>query len=228
MSDSPCLKSYRLYLQWGSGICFFLMIAISGYSQSNNSYLSITPSYGKQLIFEDDTLIHDFIPGFDVSFGYSLSGKKDDDWVRFFNAKYLQFSFIYLDLSNLHGFYNPKNTANPRYVKNGLGHHFGLISSMQISLFHRKKFELSFLPGYGLSYITKTYFSHPEDNNRFIGSHLNFCIRFAWEATYRLSKNIGVIAGFRAIHFSNGGYSVPNAGVNSIGFNAGMNYYLKH
>ena len=191
-------------------------------SQAQN-YLSVAPSYGTQLITEDnDSLLHDYITGVDVSYGQSTDSMTGD-WVKFLNAKYIEYSFIYLDLNQLRGFYDP----NPyNYVSNhvnGLGRHYGVISSIAIKLFQiNKQFHAYFLPGFGLSYVTKTYFTDNQD--RYIGSHLNYTIRFELAFEQQIQKNLTLTSGFRGIHFSNGGYQVPNAGINAIGAKLGLTW----
>lgn len=202
---------------------FFLLTLLSlGTSSLAQNYLSLEPSYGQQLIFEDnDSLVHDHLGGFDLSYGKAVT-EKDGDWVKFFHAKYIQYSFIYLDLTQLHGFYDPKpSNFTASYLPNGIGHHYGLISSIAIQIVQVKDaFHLYFLPGFGLSYLSSTYFTDPA--NRFIGSHINYTIRFELAAEQKLSKQLALTAAFRGMHFSNGGYQVPQAGVNSFGYKLGL------
>ncbi len=195
--------------------CFFILIGSTSYAQKTH-YWSVQPTYGAHLIPEDnDSLIHDPIYGVDISYGKQLDSS-DGKWVRFFNAKYLQFAFIALDLSQLRGFYDPNPTNFlSNYIPNGLGQHYGLISSAQIQLFQiKKQFHAYFLPGFGISYLTRTYFD--DKQNRFIGSHINYTIRFEVLLQQKISTNWAATAGFNGIHFSNGGFTVPNAGVNAL------------
>jgi hypothetical protein len=92
--------------------------------------------------------------------------------------------------------------------------------------FRRGRFTLGSDLSVGLSYTSLVY--HPEKNpvNDVVASHINlyfgYNIRFHVELSKRIQANLG--AGLT--HHSNGRIHVPQKGVNSWGWSAGLNYML--
>lgn len=211
------MRKYYLFL------CFFIVFNLVKAQHK----LSILPNYGSQLIPEDnDSLLHDQLKGIDIAFHQSTA-KMTGDWIRFFNAKYIEYTFVYLDFEELKGFTDPTNSLNFLAKRvNGLGKHYGVISSINMQLLALKNsFYIYFTPGFGLSYVTKTYYSDPQ--NFYISSPINFTIRFQLQLEQQLSKRWGIIAAGKFVHTSNGGHKMPNAGINSIGTSIGLSWKLK-
>lgn len=195
----------------------FCAAFFSGTAQDllNPAYLSAEGGFSRHIIVENGSLSDKGIKSLDLSYGKSLDGRADE-WVRFIRAKYIQYNFVYMDLRDLHGIEDT--------VRNGLGHHFGLNAALQIQVFRINRLAGYLFPGMGVSYLSSTYFT--DRQNRFIGSHLNYLIRVEYSMFYRISSRSAISAAMRAIHFSNGGFRVPNAGINSLGVKAGFIYYL--
>lgn len=205
---------------------FLILIILAGHVNAQHE-LSIAPSYGTQLIPEDnDSLFHDDINGLDISYSQSTQ-KMTGDWIKFFNAKHIEYAFIYLNFDRLKGFHDPNSLNFVAKKVDGLGKHYGLISSIKMQLYQQKNnFRINFIPGFGLCYISKTYYS--DSQNFFIGTHINFTIRFQLQLEQQLSKRWALTAAGRFLHSSNGGFQMPNAGINTIGTSIGILWKLNH
>lgn len=195
-----------------------LFILLPKSSQSQN-HIGLSAIYGKHLIFEDDTIFHDFNYGFDVNYFIDL---KDKPWAQTFIANKLVYSFNFLDLSNMHGFYSEQLSTKPRYIAKGMGYHFGATAGLNIPIFTCTNWSINYLPELGLTYVSKTYFTNPSENHLFIGSHINFLFRNEFNVIGHLNEKYSIKSSLRFMHFSNGGWLVPNIGINSLQFTFGV------
>lgn len=195
---------------------FLLLISTNSSSQDLIGFSGI---YGNHIIFEDDTFFHDFMYGFDINYSQDI---REKEWAKSFIANQLIFNFNYLNLSNLHGFYSEKLSTQPRYIAAGLGHQFGLSSGLNIPLLTFPNWSINLLPEIGVSYITRTYFTNPSENNLFVGSHLNFLFRNEINTVVLLNQKYSLKSSIRYMHFSNSGWTVPNIGINSLQFTFGI------
>lgn len=94
--------------------------------------------------------------------------------------------------------------------------------------FNKSKINtLSFRFGIGVGYITKKY--DPEENfrNTSIGSHVNAAASLTFEYKRQISERLKLSAFAGLTHFSNGGSSTPNSGINIINTGAGLSYMLR-
>lgn len=91
---------------------------------------------------------------------------------------------------------------------------FSLLPHLSIPLFRAGKWAGHFRVGTGFSWVTKPYdyFSNPTQNA--LGSHWNNITQFRFGAQYRLLRALQLSAGGSMTHFSNGGLSLPNFGIN--------------
>ena len=99
----------------------------------------------------------------------------------------------------------------------GSGSHgdgFGLLPNLSIPIFRTGWFMAAFRLGTGLAWVTEPYdyFDNPGENA--IGSHWNNITQFRLGGELRVSDFLRLNAGAALTHFSNGGASLPNFGIN--------------
>ena len=82
---------------------------------------------------------------------------------------------------------------------------------------------------FGLSAGWKPYDSYYNSYNTMIGSKVNAYINANFYLRWRLSPRDSLLSGLTVSHFSNGNTKIPNAGLNTIGGNIGLecNFYRK-
>jgi len=82
---------------------------------------------------------------------------------------------------------------------------------------------------FGLSAGWKPYDSYYNSYNTMIGSKVNAYINANFYLRWRLSPRVSLLSGLTVSHFSNGNTKIPNAGLNTIGGNIGLecNFYRK-
>ncbi|MFR7878941.1 MAG: acyloxyacyl hydrolase [Butyricimonas paravirosa] len=75
----------------------------------------------------------------------------------------------------------------------------------------------------------KPYDSYYNSYNTMIGSKVNAYINANFYLRWRLSPRVSLLSGLTVSHFSNGNTKIPNAGLNTIGGNIGLecNFYRK-
>ena len=80
---------------------------------------------------------------------------------------------------------------------------------------------------WGLTYITKSYDSIENTENRAIGSHFNSFVQFRCFWRFKLSNLLRIEPGITFTHASNGKAKNPNLGLNVASLNLGLNYSIQ-
>ncbi len=106
-----------------------------------------------------------------------------------------------------------------------LGH--GAMLSYFIEPTFRLNNRLSFHPraNLGIAYLTNPFDAVKNPTNRSYSLHLNPYMQLGFGASFRLNKNVSLLAGTDFRHISNGGLKEPNRGINWITASAGVLYY---
>ncbi|MCD8031591.1 MAG: acyloxyacyl hydrolase [Bacteroides sp.] len=79
---------------------------------------------------------------------------------------------------------------------------------------------------FGISAGWKPYDYYKNDNNKAIGSRMNAYIHLGVYLNWMLSRQFDLVTGVGFSHFSNGNTKMPNAGMNTVGMNIGLVYYM--
>ena len=87
------------------------------------------------------------------------------------------------------------------------------------------KNEVYFRFGTGLAYFTNNFNFEENPANNVISNHFNAVIQTRLEYTRKISDHVGLIGGLGLNHYSNGGDSKPNLGINIATATVGVNYY---
>lgn len=132
---------------------------------------------------------------------------KNAEWISSLNAQSVGIALFYTDMEGI--------SRNDHY-----GNSYGAIAEIDFGLLKREKFELLFTPGIGLAFMDRTTFTHP--HTYIFGSHLNGVFKAGLSAEYAIDQNWKFSINSQFVHFSNGSYQLPNAGVNILSAGLGI------
>lgn len=105
-----------------------------------------------------------------------------------------------------------------------LGEAFYIVPSLDFKVFGYKRLDMQVRLGWGAGFTTKTYNSFENKENIVIGSHLNACATVRAMFRYRLSEQFSLYIGGGITHYSNGGFTKPNLGINIPFAQIGVQY----
>ncbi len=105
-----------------------------------------------------------------------------------------------------------------------LGEAFGIWPHVGLSLWEKRRFDLSTTFGFGLGYLNRTFDPIDNPSNNAIGSSWNYLVHFRLDAAWKTSPSFSLITGFNLNHFSNGASKLPNLGINLLGGHLGLRY----
>ena len=107
-----------------------------------------------------------------------------------------------------------------------VGNPFGLYAFYTSPWLRYGRFTLNSDLSVGLSYTSLIY--HPEKNpvNDVVASHVNLFFGFNVHLDFALTQRMHMRLGYGLTHHSNGRIQVPQKGINSWGWNMGLNYGL--
>ncbi len=146
-----------------------------------------------------------------ASFGevyFQFQSKGNKEWQV--NHKYPQWG-----LSFLYG-----NTGSKQYI----GNMKTLYAFVNVPLSESGIYTGSFLFGAGPGWIDKPYNIYSNPKNTIIGTKLNAFIHLSWQNEFKIADRFFLNANLSFMHLSNGGTTLPNLGLNTPGFSAGIRY----
>jgi hypothetical protein len=115
--------------------------------------------------------------------------------------------------------------------KEVLGNYLGIYSSLAIPFVNTSKFRLNGKLGAGLSFSNKVYDEQKNPKNVAVSTYMNALINLGLDAKVYFDKN-WVTFGVDLTHFSNGGFKVPNLGLNlpylSVGYGRFIQQATEH
>lgn len=109
-----------------------------------------------------------------------------------------------------------------------LGHAIGLIPNMSFQIYQKKRFDIQARIGWGLAYITKYHDNFNNPQNIALGSHINLYARTHIHFRYKILHNLRLNFGLGILHYSNGGFSNPNLGINIATGQIGLQYIFSY
>ncbi|RZM18293.1 MAG: hypothetical protein EOO88_41130, partial [Pedobacter sp.] len=187
------------------GILCIIAFSLPVCAQQRSSSITIKPVIGAHALIDQGHLLHDRLYGVDLAFQKNLEDNIPE-WARIARAKSYGLELVVRNFDNFKGVGDT--------ITNSLGSAFGLLAQIEISVLKLGKAEIVFTPAAGASYSNKTFFTHPD--NRFIGSHINEMLKADLGLQIPLSQNFKLLTGIGYVHLSNGGYLVPNGGLNTV------------
>jgi hypothetical protein len=87
------------------------------------------------------------------------------------------------------------------------------------------KLRMNLRAAAGLSYLTNPHDSVKNPTNQSYSGHVNIFLQLGLGLSYPLSNHFSVYAMGNFFHNSNGGFELPNSGVNYINASIGLQYY---
>lgn len=144
--------------------------------------------------------------GAEVNLQYQTTGKKY--WHQLYKYPRLGISLLALD-----------------YREPTLGK--SLAASVYINklVYNRPKDQVSLRLGTGLAYFSNYFNSRTNATNNVISAPLNAVIQTRIEYDRKISGKLSVLTAVGINHYSNGGNSKPNLGINIGTLSVGLNYY---
>jgi hypothetical protein len=189
------------------------------FSQKTTKYLGISAGAGIMLLPENKKFNKSTFNGdmYHVQFSYMTSMKDPAaEWVQRLNVSYQSLNISYRDQRNLDG------------VNDTLPGVFGNVISINYNLYHKlignNSYGIYFMPGFGFSYDTKTYYQN--NRNIFIGSKINFFPTLELAYMHNVNEYFILILQAGYMHYSNAATILPNRGINSLNSMLGFRYKL--
>ena len=105
-----------------------------------------------------------------------------------------------------------------------LGEGIYFVPALDFKVFKVGRFDLLARVGWGLGIVTKPHSSFFNPTNIVMGSPINACATVRALFRYQISKNIHLLAGGGITHYSNGGFTKPNLGINIPFGQVGLQY----
>jgi Lipid A 3-O-deacylase (PagL) len=123
----------------------------------------------------------------------------------------------------------PKVGVSVFYAEPGEGAHGHIVSLMptvSFTLLRTHRLLLSFRVGTGVAWVSRPYDSFTNAAENALGSHWNGNAHFSTQITARISPRWSMLLGAGLHHYSNGGYELPNFGINIFGGQGALLYHL--
>ncbi|NEU07429.1 acyloxyacyl hydrolase [Flavihumibacter sp. R14] len=197
---------------------FFLVLLIEGLNVSRASaqFFDQGGTFEGRVVVGSHAIggasaLQDKLYGVDLSFQQDIS-HITDNWVKMAGVRAAGLSVIFRDLQDLKGY---QDTS-----ANSFGQAYGLAGHMDFRLADWGSGSLTLRPGIGLSYLSKTFFT--DKRNRFIGSHLNEIVKLDLLVQVPVNQKVELTAGAGFLHYSNGGFVIPNGGINMLSVSTGI------
>ncbi|MBA3683522.1 MAG: acyloxyacyl hydrolase [Bacteroidetes bacterium] len=188
-------------------IFFILIISLKGFSQPGASW-QLQLLAGESLIDKAGRIkpeTHNF--GFSIDYSKKTNGKRYWHYANNFPQAGLHLTF--------------KNLGNDSIY----GHAVSLMPYLEFNVLTHKLGIFQIKHGAGIAYITKTHSDIYNPRNRLVSTHLN--ASFILDLGYRffISNKLDIKPGVVLHHMSNGGFKLPNRGVNTAFAYISISYY---
>ncbi len=181
------------------------------FGQQQRAAISLKPSYGLDLATSSVAGERNFQYGVQATYHRSLTTSAQP-WTQLLNAKGFSVGLLWTNMQQMHELVEEAVYDH--------GHAFGAIAEVDFQLVQLGAAKLSFVPGLGLSYLTKTINTQPATVT--VGSHLNMALSAGLQLEVPLGNDLSLLGGGNILHYSNGGMRVPNGGINTFNVSLGL------
>ena len=147
---------------------------------------------------------------FGMEAGFFRTSSGDKDWQQTYNRPLTGIGFQYFNLGD----------------NKELGSAFTVFPQILFPLNHAPHLLLSARAGCGVSYIQKTFDRFDNHKNVAIGTHINCVITLGVYARAFIHHHTQIVSGIEFTHTSNGGFKVPNLGLNMPTLNIGVSHFF--
>ena len=176
-----------------------------------NSYITANFSYGIIYAHHEDFkyFIKDYVSAFAVN--WSFKSKKNKLWQKVYRypATGIGFTRVYM--------------GNPDV----LGNASAIYTYINLPYFETKNLILYGKFAAGVAYLNKDFDLYHNKYNIAIGSHINAYLNINIEFRYKIFKRLYLLSGIGLNHFSNGGTTKPNKGINLFLPTMGLSYAMQ-
>jgi hypothetical protein len=178
---------------------------------SRYSYISASFNYGIIYAHHEDFkyFIDDYVSGFELNYGFQSKGKKI--WQRVYNYPETGLGYSYV------------NFGNPEVL--GTAHAFFTYINLPLIEGRKSLFTAKF--AVGVSYLNKPFDLYRNKYNIAIGSNINAYLNINFDYRLYVYRQFRLLFGLGLRHFSNGGTTKPNKGINIFLPSAGISYNLQ-
>jgi len=197
-----------------SGLSFFICLIITLLGSSGPAAAQEIPKLVLGAAFQGGTIIKHSTKikhfastnptGLELNLQYQTRGRKY--WQQLYKYPRLGLSLIYLN-----------------YQQPVLGQSFALSTYMSLPVLQKKTDRLHFRFGTGLAYLSNKFDRVENPGNNVVSSTWNAVIQTRLEYEFPLHSQLSGLAAIGINHYSNGGNSKPNLGINiataTLGFN---------
>lgn len=146
--------------------------------------------------------------GIEAELFRTTNGEKD--WEQAYNRPLTGIGFQYWNLGN----------------DKELGNAYTLFPQILFPLNHSPHLRFSTRIACGLGYIEKTFDRLENHKNVATSTHINCMISFGLYARTLVKKKTQIVTGIEFTHMSNGGFKVPNLGLNIPTLNLGVSHFF--
>ncbi|CAN5199403.1 hypothetical protein BH23BAC1_BH23BAC1_35800 [soil metagenome] len=145
--------------------------------------------------------------GFEIFINQNSYGPKL--WQQRYNFPDIGFSFSYFD---------PKNEI--------LGKQVAATTYMDFNFRRRRSSDIIFKIGTGLVYTTNPYHSIRNNRNNALSSPISYVMQGRLGYNLRITDQLKFTSAISLTHFSNGGFKIPNSGINIVTYNLGFSQLI--
>jgi hypothetical protein len=108
-----------------------------------------------------------------------------------------------------------------------LGTATSLLAFMEVANRRRGAWSTHFRVATGLAWLTRPFDLSENRKNLFYSQRLNPAMQGSWNVLYQITPQVQLSTGMVLTHFSNGSFTLPNKGINVLGFQAGIRYQVR-
>lgn len=207
------LGKYRLNLLFLFCLLLFFPIALRAQNNLKEKEYTYTVGgnlFGGFIIKHSNNMGHlanTHPTGFEVFINKNTYGPSY--WQQRYNFPDVGISLSYFDHKNIH-----------------LGKNIAATIYMDFILLRKRKHDLLFKIGTGLVYSSNPFNLDSNFKNNALSSWLSYVMQGRIGYNFRIRENLKLNTGITLTHFSNGGFKLPNSGINIITYNVGFSQSL--
>ena len=190
------------------------VLALTASAQNNFNSLELNLQKSIGLFSADNHKLQGEAYGGEISYHINTIRSRSA-WIQDLGVKSVDFIFNYKNMDQINRVLVP--------IKGEYGDSYALLGGITLPLLHVGKASLDFAPAFGLLYASETWFTN---QNPLLGSKLNFAARAALKLNVPVAEKTALTASLDILHYSNGGFRVPNNGMNLANLGIGVKQYL--
>lgn len=198
---------------FGFVFLLFLLIAVNPATAQDSEPWLVGINFQQGSVIRHTSKIRHFSgtypTGLELNFQSQTTGKQA--WHQLYRYPRIGASLIYLDYHNLI-----------------IGKSLAFSPYLSLPIKRSGKTRVHFRFGSGLAYFSNTFNRRENPGNNIVSTYVNAVIQTRLEYEYAISNQLALLGGIGLNHYSNGGNSKPNLGVNIATASVGINFTNKN